>query len=253
MAQVYSLNGNKENKEEKQKCIKARRRCLVLALIFLFPTIMCVYLAVSFFEGTVGFEILLFVGVVLLVCCVFFCILAVRYTVGINVLHSGESGENHTANYLSRLPENYLVFQNVPLQHGERKTELDFLVISCNGIFIVEVKNHTGYISGDAKDKYWEQDKISSSGNPYFNEMKNPLKQLGFQIFLLSQKLKAHGVRVWIDGLVFMPGADEVSVNSDKVVDSPQKMIKMITETKPRKEISVETLNKIVQVTCSPH
>lgn len=248
MAQVYTLNGNRENKEEKQDCIKARRRCLVLALIFLFPTIVCVCLAVFVFEATVAFEALLFVGVVLLACCLFFLILIIRYTIRIDILRSGESGENYAANYLSRLPDNYLVFQNVPLQHDGRKTELDFLVMSRDGVFIVEVKNHTGYISGDAKDKYWEQDKISSSGNPYFNEMKNPLKQLGFQIFLLSQKLKAHGVKVWVDGLVFMSGADEVSVNSDKVVDSPQKMIKVITETKARREISAKTLNEIARI-----
>lgn len=63
---------------------------------------------------------------------------------------SGHRGENAAEKVLVSLPESYTVFRDVMI--GQRKGNIDFVVVGPNGVFMVEVKNHFGKIYFDGKE-----------------------------------------------------------------------------------------------------
>lgn len=163
------------------------------------------------------------------------------------MLSSGNNGEKRTLNVLTDLSDDYLVLHNVEIYKGDKKTELDMLVVSPFGLQIIEVKNHNGNIEGYKEDAAWTQYKVGRGGTPYTSSMKNPLKQLGFQKHLLSEILKDHGLKIWIDGYVYMPTATNVNVDSDNVVTDGYELIEKI-ENKNAVQISEENIQKIINI-----
>lgn len=120
-----------------------------------------------------------------------------------DILLSGMHGERSAAKVLSTLPDNYIVFQNVMVTYGEKKSEIDNIVVGKSGVFIIEVKNHNSHIVGDVKDTYWIQHKVGRGGTPYTNKMYNPVKQVGTHIYCLANYLRQNGVNIRIEGMVY--------------------------------------------------
>ena len=107
--------------------------------------------------------------------------------------------------------------------HG-RNTKLDYVVINNNGIFIFEVKNFSGKLVGNEDDQYWNKYKISSGNKEYIKEIRNPIKQLKREIYLLKEYLKYYGVDLWIEGYVLFvnmnsPVESEYTVNDKNEID----------------------------------
>ena len=107
--------------------------------------------------------------------------------------------------------------------HG-RNTELDYVIINNNGVFIFEVKNFSGKLVGNEDDQYWNKYKISSGNKEYIKEIRNPIKQLKREIYLLKEYLKYYGVDLWIEGYVLFvnmnsPVESEYTVNDKSEID----------------------------------
>ena len=51
----------------------------------------------------------------------------------------------------------YKVINNIVLKTGEKTTQIDHIVISDYGIFVIETKNYKGWVFGDENSKYWTQ------------------------------------------------------------------------------------------------
>lgn len=66
----------------------------------------------------------------------------------------------------------YHLIKNVTLQTEDGTTQIDHIIVSEYGIFVVETKNMKGWIFGDEKQKSWTQ-KIYK----YTNKFQNPLYQ----------------------------------------------------------------------------
>ena len=120
-----------------------------------------------------------------------------------DILVAGINGERIATKILSTLPDGYTVFQNVIVTYDNKKSEIDNIVIGKSGVFIVEVKNHNSHIEGDLKDKFWTQHKVGRGGTPYTDEMYNPVKQVGTQIYCLANYLRQNGVNTYIQGMVY--------------------------------------------------
>lgn len=125
-----------------------------------------------------------------------------------DILVSGIAGERFATDVLSMLPNSYTVFQNVTVTHADKKSEIDNIVVGKSGVFIVEVKNHNGYISGDLEDTQWIQHKVGRGGTPYEKEMYNPVKQVGTHIYRLANYLRDKGVSTYIEGIVYFVNDD---------------------------------------------
>lgn len=71
----------------------------------------------------------------------------------------GRYGENRVNKLLSRLDENnYKIYHDlyVPTE-GNKTTQVDHVVVSPFGIFVIETKAYNGWIFGNEKSKYWTQ------------------------------------------------------------------------------------------------
>lgn len=51
----------------------------------------------------------------------------------------------------------YEIFNDVTLPTAKSSTQIDHIVVSPFGVFVIETKNYSGWIFGNAKSKYWTQ------------------------------------------------------------------------------------------------
>lgn len=69
----------------------------------------------------------------------------------------GKSGEAHVHSILSRLPQGYTVLDDVVLKTSSGTTQIDHVVVSRYGVFVIETKNYRGEIYGDDNRQEWTQ------------------------------------------------------------------------------------------------
>ena len=70
----------------------------------------------------------------------------------------GYFGEKSVALMLSSFDETkYKVINNIMLQVGDKTTQIDYVVVSNYGVFVIETKNYKGWITGNEFDDYWRQ------------------------------------------------------------------------------------------------
>ena len=133
---------------------------------------------------------------------------------------AGRLGEMYATSIIEEVQnKNDVLLTKVEIAVDGKRTELDNVVINDKGVFIIEVKNHSGQLSGDEDDFEWIQSKVTEAGNLYQKSVKNPIGQVKRQIFLLSELLKNHGIRVWIKGYVFFVERNS-PVNSEYVLET---------------------------------
>ena len=140
-----------------------------------------------------------------------------KYKGKADALNIGIQGEEVITSTLTSLPDDYMIFNNVALNYNGQLTEIDCIVLSCFGIWVVEVKSYKGVIHGFAANDMWSRIKTSKSGKEYDSEIKNPLKQVERQVQILSNVLYRKGIRTTAQGYVVFPVAENVNVDSDKV------------------------------------
>ena len=68
---------------------------------------------------------------------------------------SGKRGENKAFQVIDHVKSNHFILKNVELEYEESRTELDSIVITPNGLTIVEVKNTARNIFIDEEGKYF--------------------------------------------------------------------------------------------------
>ena len=127
----------------------------------------------------------------------------------------GIRGEEATARAIkSVLREGDRLFTNVKIEYDSKPAELDNVVVNKYGIFIIEVKNYTGRIVGDENDYEWQKFKTTVAGNTYEKSVKNPIKQVKRQIYILAHYLEYYGSRVWVKGYAILLHGNSPVVSS---------------------------------------
>ena len=104
---------------------------------------------------------------------------------------SGSSGEPLVAKHLGRLPEGtYRILHDVMLPTVDgMTTQVDHVVVSPFGIFVIETKDYGGWIFGDEGQRQWTQCFRSRDGSQKFH-FQNPIRQNWRHIFTMSDLLK---------------------------------------------------------------
>lgn len=70
----------------------------------------------------------------------------------------GAIGEAVVSKMLKKLPEDeYIVIDNIMLSTEKGTTQIDHVVLSIYGIFVLEVKNYKGWIIGTDRTRQWTQ------------------------------------------------------------------------------------------------
>jgi len=69
----------------------------------------------------------------------------------------GFIGERKTRKALEALPDDHIVLHDLLLQNGDKTSQIDHVVISPCGIFVIETKACDGWLFGSEKAEYWTQ------------------------------------------------------------------------------------------------
>ena len=86
---------------------------------------------------------------------------------------TGDIGELQLSSVLKSLPDCYHVIDNVLLRTRKGSTQLDHIVVSPFGVFVIETKNYKGMIFGDMEGIVWTQ---VLNGAGHF-KVYNPVRQ----------------------------------------------------------------------------
>ncbi len=127
-----------------------------------------------------------------------------------------------------------ILINNICLNINGKETEIDNLIINKNGIFIIEVKNYNGTLYGDIDDFEWKKRKVSPGGNVFTKEVKNPIRQMKRQTYLLSRYLKENGIWIWISPYAYFIN-DNSPVDDESVISDIQELDTIIH--KPQEKI----------------
>ena len=113
----------------------------------------------------------------------------------------GKYGETRVASILSSLPECYYSFNDVYLKQGDMSVQIDHVVISVYGIFVIETKNYTGWIYGTDASEKWVKNMY---GTKYY--FQNPLRQNYSHVKTL-QRMFGLSIDKFVPVVVFLRGA----------------------------------------------
>ena len=95
----------------------------------------------------------------------------------------GALGEYRVARKLQRLNKNnYIVYNDIYLKNRGKSKQIDHLIISIYGVFVIETKNYKGWIFGSEGSKYWTQVLYKNKYKIY-----NPVSQCWSHINFIKQ------------------------------------------------------------------
>ena len=195
------------------------------------------------------FDVLIFVGIITFAFIVLLLIwVAIRSkTFEHPRIKAGKRGEKAATDIIKQvLQEGDELLTNVCINYRERMAELDNVIINRSGIIIVEVKNYSGMLTGEEDDYEWTKYKRSRGGNTYVQQVRNPIKQVKRQVYLLSKVLKCNGIGVWVDGYVLLLNNNS-PVHSDMVLESFWEIDQAI-HRQSRKPLSRKTIIAVKEV-----
>ncbi|WP_019612124.1 nuclease-related domain-containing protein [Thioalkalivibrio sp. AKL7] len=191
MANTRYVTANRLTEESKAIQAKGRNLVLILGLpvavaaFFIHPLVGLVALAgVAALYGSIG---------------------------GSAVIEAGARGEDAALDWLSKLPDSFAIFNQVDLPSEQSRTgmvETDLVVTGPEAVFVIEVKHNNGAINCDESRPQWTVSKTGRRGNRYGKEMRNPIRQVKKQVWLLSEYLKSRKAKRWIQPIVLFTHPD---------------------------------------------
>ncbi len=135
------------------------------------------------------------------------------YRVHLRPKIKGYFGERGVKRTLRKLPnDEHEVLQDLMLSTGKDLTQIDHVVISKYGIFDIETKNFSGFISGNEWDKEWQQ--ITDNG---LHPIPNPVRQNYKHTLALKHTLKdIPGVPIY--PIVVLSDKSRLDVTSERTL-----------------------------------
>jgi predicted RNA-binding Zn-ribbon protein involved in translation (DUF1610 family) len=106
---------------------------------------------------------------VIIVIAFFICAIILQYN---QAAIKGKYGEKRVSSILISLPDEYYLFNDIYIQVNGKSVQIDHVIVSPYGIFVIETKNYTGWIFGSDYSEFWTKNMY---GNKY--QFQNPLKQ----------------------------------------------------------------------------
>ena len=151
----------------------------------------------------------------------------------------GFFGEKQISMILSYLPKTeYLIINNVMLKSKNGSTQIDHIVVSIYGVFVIETKNYKGWICGSENADQWTKNMY---GKKY--KFRNPIKQNYGHVITLKELLNAFGEFPIVPIVAFSPECDlKVKTKSDVVYF---RGVKKVIARYKNEVLSLENIQKI--------
>ncbi len=148
----------------------------------------------------------------------------------------GAIGESSVARKLKRLRgEEFNVFNDVIISTRYGSSQIDHIVISIYGIFVIETKNYIGWIHGNEKSEYWTQSIYTQK-----TKFRNPVRQNWGHIYALKEVLSDFKQVKYHPIVVFAGKAELKNVYSDIPVIYSQQLIRTIKDKRRIPNLSIE-------------
>lgn len=117
----------------------------------------------------------------------------------------GKFGEEQVSSLLEDLPNDYKIFNDIYIYLKDKTVQIDHIIISRYGIFVIETKNYSGWIYGGENKEYWTENLYGKKYRFY-----NPLKQNYFHKKALENILRINGKDI-IPVVVFVGDAEFIN------------------------------------------
>lgn len=119
----------------------------------------------------------------------------------------GKFSENLVYHKMLELPDEYTIFNDLLFQSNGRSTQIDHIVVSPYGVFVIETKGYKGWIMGGENAEYWTQ-VIYKSKHQFYN----PIRQNEGHVRFLRHLLKS-SVHIPIIPIVVFNDSADIKVN----------------------------------------
>lgn len=151
----------------------------------------------------------------------------------------GYVGEKLVAKKLSKLNKRkYKIINNLLLKTLKGTAQIDHIVISQYGIFVIETKNYKGIITGDEYDDNWNQILFNNK-----EVLRNPIKQNNGHIKALKDVIPALRYKK-INSIILFTKRSNLKVNTETTVIYYNKVNKVIKRSR-KKEFTKEEVDYI--------
>lgn len=127
----------------------------------------------------------------------------------------GKYSEKLVHKKMLQLPDEYTIFNDFLFESNGHSTQIDHIVVSPYGVFVIETKGYKGWILGGENSEYWTQ-VIYKSKHQFYN----PIKQNEGHVRFLRHLLKCSVDIPLIPIVVFNNSAElKVHVSNHIVVN----------------------------------
>lgn len=155
----------------------------------------------------------------------------------------GYLGEKAVERILATLPkEQHVVYNNILLKTDYGMTQIDHIVLSVFGVFVIETKNYQGWIFGNERDDYWTQNIYGKK-----TRFKNPILQNYGHVKAIEHVFSDFEALKIIPIVAFSGRSElKVTVNSENVIKFSQ--LKDRIGSYALKRMNFETVLKMGEV-----
>ena len=101
-------------------------------------------------------------------------------------------------------------------------------------------------MEGSEGAREWTKYHVSDGGNTYEKIIKNPIKQVKRQIYILKSYLSALGITTWINGYVFPLNGNDCSASSEYLLYDIDDIERKI-HTTGKNKLTPDTIDSIKQ------
>ncbi len=133
----------------------------------------------------------------------------------------GENGEWEVSSYLADLEcEEYQVFNDLLLRNGNYTTQIDHIILSRYGVFVIETKNVHGKVYGSGNAEFWKQYLPDLGYKRYGitqeHQLRNPIWQNAGHIKTLRRLVFDNDIPIY--GIVVFPYDTDLYVTAEQPV-----------------------------------
>ena len=184
----------------------------------------------------------------IIIICIFISLIALKIWMS-SPNNIGKIGEKRVAMKLDWLSKEYITFNDVLLPTKYGTTQIDHIVVSPYGIFVIETKNYKGWIFGHEKSEQWKQSLIGKKRffgwSSEQHKFINPIRQNATHARAIKTILKDIGDFPIIPIVVFSNSAElKITVFNHIVINRCN--LNSVIKSYKTQYISEETIQRII-------
>jgi len=155
----------------------------------------------------------------------------------------GALGESRVRRRLRALPgEDFAVISDLLLPTNAGTSQIDHLVVSRSGVFVIETKNFSGWIHGNENSEYWTQTKYKTRTN-----FRNPVKQNWAHVYALKEVLSDLKNIAYHPIVVFVGSAELMNVYSRTPVIYGHQLSQTILDASAGANLTLDQVRQIAR------